>query len=68
MKEKYRPARKKAWVLIAFAVIFIILAYSIYQNLAFGGDLYILSLLVIAFLVLIPLAIFFIDLIWWEYQ
>jgi len=67
LKEKYFGIRKKVWVLIAFAALFIILAYSIYHLLNAGGDVLLLGLLVIIFLVLIPIAVFFVDLLWYEF-
>lgn len=66
IKEKYSEIRQKIFIIIAFALIFILLAYSIYHTLSINGDITLLAVLVIVFFILIPVAVFFMDLMWYE--
>ena len=67
LAEKYRSLRSKVFVIASMAVIFILLLWGIFYTIKAGmPDL--LLMLVILLVVFVPLAIFFIDQYWFEFQ
>lgn len=65
--EKYKEHKHKFWVLIAFLAVFAILIYGIVYAAQINNTL-LLVLLVIILVILAPLAIFLMDLMFWEYH
>ncbi len=67
LAEKYRSLRSKVFVIASMVVIFILLLWGIFYTIKAGmPDL--LLMLVILLIVFVPLAIFFIDQYWFEFQ
>ena len=66
LREKFFEAREKAFIGIAFALIFIVLIYALQYAFATGADLVIKGMLIIVILILIPIAIVVADMVSYE--
>ena len=66
-KEKYHDIRLKVFVLIASAVVIAALFVGVYYSIIFSTNPLLIVALIIALIVAVPLAIFIIDIFWFEY-
>ena len=65
VSDKYKEHKHKLWVLVAFIAIFAILIYgAIYA--AQINNILLLGIMVLLLVILTPVAIFFIDNMFWE--
>ena len=67
VKAKYKEKKHKFWVLAAFIIIFATLIYGIVYAAQVNSTL-LLALLVIILIILAPLAVFLLDLMFWEFH
>ena len=67
ISEKYKSLRSKLFVMAVALIIFLLLLYSLFYAIKTANtDL--LAFLIVALIIFIPLAIFFIDMYWFEFQ
>lgn len=66
-KEKYHEARLKLFVLFACIIVVAALIAGLYYSVSSGLHPLITAVLLIATVIAVPLAVFIIDLFWFEY-
>jgi len=65
--EKYKSLRSKIFVLVVAIILFILILWGIFHAIKTANtDL--LAFTIIALIIYAPLAIFFIDMYWFEFQ
>lgn len=65
--EKYKSLRSKVFVLASMVIIFLLLLWGIFHAIkTANADL--MVLMIIALIAFVPLAVFLIDLYWFEFQ
>jgi hypothetical protein len=65
--EKYRSLRSKVFVLASMVILFLLLLWGIFHAIkTANSDL--MVLMIIALIAFVPLAVFLIDLYWFEFQ
>ncbi len=65
--EKYKSLRSKIFVLAVAVIIFMLLLYGVFYAIKTANtDL--LVFLIVGLIVFIPVAIFFVDMYWFEFQ
>ncbi len=65
--EKYKSLRSKIFVLAVAVIIFLLLLYGVFYAVKTANtDL--LVFLIVGLIIFIPVAIFFVDMYWFEFQ
>ncbi len=65
--EKYKNLRSKIFVLAVAVIIFLLLLYGVFYAVKTANtDL--LVFLIVSLIIFIPVAIFFVDMYWFEFQ
>lgn len=66
-KEKYHDMRIKLFVLFASVAVIILLVTGLYYSVILGMNPILTTILIVALVIVVPLAVFIIDLFWFEY-
>jgi len=66
IKERYFRMKTKLMILLSMLIVFLVLVYSLYFAIKEAIDPFLVLLLVVGIVVFIPIAIFFIDIVWHE--
>ena len=66
LKERYRTKKEKLFSMFLVAVIFLALLALLAYGISVQADPFLLIVLVIIILVLIPVSVFFMDVLHWE--
>lgn len=68
LREKYFDVKEKLFVAVSVIIVFAILIYMLYYGFHSQWDSFLLVLLVIVIAILIPLAVFFMDTVFYEHE
>ncbi len=65
---RYRSSKQKVLVSLVFLIIFILLSYILAHLFRTGADMLLIGIVILIMILLIPIAIFVIDLILYEFE
>jgi fatty acid desaturase len=66
LKERFRHRREKLFAMMAVVVVFLLLLALLAYGISAQADPFLLVVLAIIIVVLIPVSVFFIDMLHWE--